>query len=145
MAKDSDENEDSDEFDKEQLRTWRMSAAFRRASFHPPDEIWTLFSEAEDCGHIIDYFRALIKALNIDPSLHGIEFYEVLKSKLTSWKCQSLWDMLNARLKHSEYKQGTIAKGSKCIIIGSGPIGLRMAIESLLLESLLKTIRAHLE
>lgn len=125
--------DDEDFSDNERWESYRQSAAFRRASFHPPDEIWTIFSEAEDCCDIVDYLKALVKALNIDPNVHGIQFYEVLKSKLTSWKCQSLWDLLNARLKHKEYKNGTAAKDLKCLIIGAGPIGLRTAIELLLL------------
>ena len=111
----------------------RFSVAFKRASYQAPEEIWNLFSEAEDCCDIIDYFNALIRALNIDPNIHGLELYDILKSKLTSWKCQSLWDLLNARLKHGEYKQGNAAKGKTCMIIGCGPIGLRTAIECLML------------
>ncbi|XP_066920483.1 uncharacterized protein [Clytia hemisphaerica] len=111
----------------------RFSLAFKRASYQAPEEIWNLFSEAEDCCDIIDYFNALIKSMNIDRNIHGVELYDILKSKLTSWKCQSLWDLLNARLKHSEYKQGNAAKGKTCMIIGCGPIGLRTAIECLML------------
>lgn len=132
MTRDQDENSPKSS-DNEQFSGRRKSAAFRNASFHPPEEIWSLFTESETCCDIIDYFEALKVALNVDTTLHGIEFYEVLKSKLTSWKCQSLWDLLNARLKHKEYNNGTVAKGHSCIIIGSGPIGLRMAIETLLL------------
>lgn len=136
MAKDEDvssQQNDDDEVIPLNNPRHRDSIAFKRAVYRSPEEIWNLFSEAEDCCDIIDYFNALVKALNINPSTHGLEFYEILKSKLTSWKCQSLWDLLNVRLKHSEYQQGTAAKGKKCIVIGAGPIGLRTAIEALLL------------
>lgn len=111
----------------------RYSVAFKRASFQAPEEIWNLFSEAESCCDIIDYFNALVRVLNIDTNVHGLELYEILRSKLTSWKCQSLWDLLNARLKHAEYKHGTVGKDKTCMIIGAGPIGLRTAIECLML------------
>ena len=50
-------------------------------------------------------------------------------------RCQQLWDLLNARLKCSEYKNGQeyVAKGKTCVIIGAGPIGLRTSIEMLML------------
>ncbi|XP_065647799.1 uncharacterized protein LOC101241235 isoform X1 [Hydra vulgaris] len=134
MAKTNGVVKDEEEISKIDVTlNQRNAAAYKRASFHPPDEIWNIFTEAEDCCDIIGYFKVLVKSLNIDSSLHGREFYDILKSKLTTWKCQSLWDLLNLKLKQSEYEQGSVGKGTQCLIIGAGPIGLRTAIEMLAL------------
>lgn len=135
MAKDdlSQLNDNNDDTIPPYNPRHRESIAFQKAIYHPPEEIWNLFTEAENCCDIIDYFNALVKGLNINPNTHGLEFYEILKSKLTSWKCQSLWDLLNVRLKHPEYQHGNAAKDKSCLVIGAGPIGLRTAIEALLL------------
>ena len=92
-------------------QAYRNSAAFKRASFHTPDEIWSMFVDTEGFTDVVFTFRALLDALNLShpgaedghdvEMLYGISFYEALRSKLTSWKCQSLWDLLNARLKCS--------------------------------------------
>ena len=102
---------------------------------HSADELFTLFFEVEDSPDIIRVFGELKKCLNIDPEVHGLDFYQTLTTKLTSWKSQSLWDILNQRLKCSEYKNGTVCRNYKTIIIGAGPVGLRTAIESLMLGS----------
>ena len=122
-------------------QAYRNSAAFKRASFHTPDEIWSMFVDSDGFTDVIYTFQALLDSLSIEREpvgqepLHGIAFYEVLRSKLTSWKCQSLWDLLNSRLKCTEYKHENeyVAKGLTSLVIGAGPIGLRTSIEMLML------------
>lgn len=123
-----------DDYDK-CTRAYRESAAFKRASFHPPDEIWSMFADTDGFVDVVHIFRALVDSLSIDQELYGLEFFQILRSKLTTWKCQSLWDLLNARLKCKEYKHenAPVGKNIKCLVIGAGPIGLRTAIEMLML------------
>ncbi|XP_057711506.1 F-actin-monooxygenase mical2b isoform X2 [Corythoichthys intestinalis] len=50
-------------------------------------------------------------------------------AKVTSWKAKALWSKLDKRMSHKEYKNGQACVGTKCLIIGGGPCGLRTAIE----------------
>ncbi|XP_056600757.1 F-actin-monooxygenase mical2b isoform X11 [Triplophysa dalaica] len=90
------------------------------------------FVQASDCKSTLQSFNVLCGYLELDPQEHST-FYSSLKSTLTCWKAKALWSKLDKRASHKEYKKGKACEGTKCLIIGGGPCGLRTAIELALL------------
>ncbi|KAK5915347.1 hypothetical protein CesoFtcFv8_000945 [Champsocephalus esox] len=86
------------------------------------------FVQSSTCKGALQAFNVLCRRLDLDPADNDI-FYSSLKAKLTSWKAQALWSKLDKRMLHKEYKKGQACVGTKCLIIGGGPCGLRTAIE----------------
>ncbi|XP_028999519.1 F-actin-monooxygenase mical2b isoform X2 [Betta splendens] len=86
------------------------------------------FVQAPTCKGALQAFGVLCRTLDLDPADHG-SFYSSLKAKVTYWKAKALWSKLDKRMCHKEYKNGRACAGTKCLIIGGGPCGLRTAIE----------------
>uniref|UniRef100_A0A3Q1EQ31 F-actin monooxygenase n=1 Tax=Acanthochromis polyacanthus TaxID=80966 RepID=A0A3Q1EQ31_9TELE len=86
------------------------------------------FFQASTCKGTLQAFNVLCRRLDLDPADHST-FYSSLKAKVTSWKAKALWSKLDKRMSHKEYKKGQACVGTKCLIIGGGPCGLRTAIE----------------
>ncbi|XP_066503730.1 F-actin-monooxygenase MICAL2 [Hoplias malabaricus] len=86
------------------------------------------FVQAATCKSTLQAFNILCRYLELDPLEHS-SFYSQLKSKLTCWKAKALWSKLDKRYSHKEYSKGKTCAGTKCLIIGGGPCGLRTAIE----------------
>ncbi|KAM4596848.1 F-actin-monooxygenase MICAL2 isoform 2-T4 [Fundulus diaphanus] len=86
------------------------------------------FIQASTCKGALQAFNALCRRLDLDPADHDT-FYSSLKAKVTSWKAKALWSKLDKRISNKEYKKGQACLGTKCLIIGGGPCGLRTAIE----------------
>ncbi|XP_039390159.1 F-actin-monooxygenase MICAL2 isoform X19 [Mauremys reevesii] len=91
-------------------------------------QIFENFVQASTCKGTIQAFNILTHQLELDP-LDYRNFYTKLKSKVTSWKAKALWNKLDKRVSHKEYKRGRSCMNTKCLIIGGGPCGLRTAIE----------------
>ncbi|KAM9148645.1 F-actin-monooxygenase MICAL2 isoform 3-T4 [Pangshura tecta] len=91
-------------------------------------QIFENFVQASTCKGTIQTFNILTRQLELDP-LDYRNFYTKLKSKVTSWKAKALWNKLDKRVSHKEYKRGRSCMNTKCLIIGGGPCGLRTAIE----------------
>ncbi|XP_054828900.1 F-actin-monooxygenase MICAL2 isoform X6 [Eublepharis macularius] len=91
-------------------------------------QIFENFVQASTCKGTIQAFNILTRQLELD-LLDSRNFYTKLKSKVTSWKAKALWNKLDKRANHKEYKRGKSCIGSKCLIVGGGPCGLRTAIE----------------
>ncbi|XP_045069768.1 F-actin-monooxygenase MICAL2-like isoform X3 [Coregonus clupeaformis] len=90
------------------------------------------FIQASTCKGTLQSFNILCRLLDLDPQDHET-FYSSLKTRLTSWRAKALWTKLDKRTCHKEYKKGQACVGTKCLIIGGGPCGLRTAIELALL------------
>ncbi|XP_038848067.1 F-actin-monooxygenase MICAL2-like isoform X2 [Salvelinus namaycush] len=90
------------------------------------------FIQASTCKGTLQSFNLLCRLLDLDPQDHET-FYYTLKTRLTSWRAKALWTKLDKRTCHKEYKKGQACVGTKCLIIGGGPCGLRTAIELALL------------
>ncbi|KAK2854021.1 hypothetical protein Q5P01_006682 [Channa striata] len=86
------------------------------------------FVQASTCKGTLQAFSVLCRQLNLDPADNNT-FYSSLKAKVTYWKAKALWSKLDKRMSHKEYKKGQACVGTKCLIIGGGPCGLRTAIE----------------
>ncbi|XP_015193678.2 F-actin-monooxygenase mical2b-like isoform X8 [Lepisosteus oculatus] len=95
-------------------------------------QLFENFVQASTGKGTIQAFNILCRQLELDP-LDFKSFYAKLKSKVTTWKAKALWNKLDKRASHKEYKKGNACTGTKCLIIGGGPCGLRTAIELALL------------
>ena len=91
------------------------------------DELFDLFVKCNDLLDAVNYFYQLCESLDINPKNYKT-IYSSLKAKLTSWRCKNLWNKLDKRAKHVDYKNKPCAK-LKVLVIGAGPCGLRAAVE----------------
>ncbi|XP_068117302.1 F-actin-monooxygenase MICAL2 isoform X9 [Hyperolius riggenbachi] len=91
-------------------------------------QLFENFIQATTCKGTLQAFNILTRQLELDPRDHR-HFYSKLKSKVTSWKAKALWNKLDKRYNQKEYGKGKTCIGTKCLIIGGGPCGLRTAIE----------------
>ncbi|BFZ09664.1 hypothetical protein BsWGS_12701 [Bradybaena similaris] len=97
------------------------------------DHVFDQFVTAVTCKAILTSFNQLLDLTGLRHASHT-QFYEKLKSKLKgSWKAQNLWAKLDKRAAHRDYKKGQACSNMRVLIIGSGPCGLRTAIECALL------------
>ena len=81
---------------------------------------------------IIFHSRYLCEVLRLKPNQLPY-FYPKLKAKLKTWKAQALWTKLDKRCAQKCYNRGKACQGTRVMIIGAGPCGLRTAIEAQLL------------
>ncbi|KAG5839835.1 hypothetical protein ANANG_G00209260 [Anguilla anguilla] len=95
-------------------------------------QLFENFVQASTCKGTLQAFNILCRQLDLDPLDHK-SFYSRLKARVTFWKAKALWSKLDKRAAHKEYKKGKACTGTKCLIIGGGPCGLRTAIELALL------------
>ena len=114
------------------------------------EAIFELFTKANSSKHIVFYFQKLCDKLNINRQKYYDErsyavsnqrcLYQVIRSKFDYWKSNLLWSNYDKRASKKDYKRIKITineDGSnnyingdvKVLIIGSGPVGLRLAIE----------------
>ncbi|XP_036618334.1 F-actin-monooxygenase MICAL2 isoform X1 [Trichosurus vulpecula] len=91
-------------------------------------QLFENFVQASTCKGTLQAFNILIRHLQLDPSDHR-NFYSKLKSKVTTWKAKALWNKLDKRGTHKEYKRGRSCMNTRCLVVGGGPCGLRTAIE----------------
>ena len=98
----------------------------------PEGDIFTQFSEATDLDVIISSFQVLCREAQVDED--GYErVYPSLKTRFTAWKPCSVWELLDARAALPEYGAGGVCRGRRVLVVGAGPVGLRMAVEAALL------------
>ncbi|XP_061466426.1 F-actin-monooxygenase MICAL2 isoform X18 [Rhineura floridana] len=107
--------------------TWNMGEKDNE-KYNQAGHIFENFVQASTCKGTIQAFNILTRQLELDP-LDNRSFYTKLKSKVTSWKANALWNKLDKRSSHKEYKRGKSCVNTKCLIVGGGPCGLRTAIE----------------
>ncbi|XP_053304933.1 F-actin-monooxygenase MICAL2 isoform X2 [Spea bombifrons] len=91
-------------------------------------QLFENFLQATTCKGTLQAFNILTRQLELNQQDHR-HFYTKLKAKVTSWKAKALWNKLDKKNGHKEYKKGKACLDTKCLIIGGGPCGLRTAIE----------------
>ena len=96
-----------------------------------PDELFNAFRLSSDFLGTVSVFKKLCHSVDVNPSNYKT-LYSSLRTKLTSWKCKSLWAKLDKRMENKEYSGKPCAK-NKVLVIGCGPCGLRTAIEAAML------------
>ncbi|XP_038563092.1 protein-methionine sulfoxide oxidase mical2b-like isoform X3 [Micropterus salmoides] len=90
------------------------------------------FVQASTCKGTLQAFSILCRQLELDP-LDYSNFYRSLKAAVSTWKVKALWTKLDKRAQHKVYNQNKACQGTRCLVIGGGPCGLRTAIELALL------------
>ena len=98
----------------------------------PAVQAFLEFSGATDIPEIQSNFISLCREIELDPWQYD-DFYSSFKSKLQQWRCKALWQLLDIRVALPEYCNQSVCKGKRVLIIGAGPVGLRVAIEAALL------------
>ncbi|XP_007908410.2 F-actin-monooxygenase MICAL2 [Callorhinchus milii] len=86
------------------------------------------FLQGKKCTETLNAFRELCTELQLDHTDFQ-HLYQKLKGSLNYWKAKALWTKLDKRASHSDYGQGQACSGTKCLVLGAGPCGLRTAIE----------------
>ncbi|XP_041746449.1 protein-methionine sulfoxide oxidase mical2b isoform X3 [Coregonus clupeaformis] len=95
-------------------------------------QLFENFVQASTCKGTLQAFSILCRQMDLDP-LDYRNFYSNLKATVTNWKANALWTKLDKRAGHKEYKKAKACEGTRSLIIGGGPCGLRTAIELALL------------
>uniref|UniRef100_UPI00358FD04D F-actin-monooxygenase mical1-like isoform X2 n=1 Tax=Myxine glutinosa TaxID=7769 RepID=UPI00358FD04D len=97
--------------------------------------LFEIFQKAHSFQGTLQVFDELCQHLGLQMKGNGDPrvFYSHLKESLDHWKARALWNQLDKRAVHEEYHGGQACSGTKCLVIGAGPCGLRMAIEMALL------------
>ena len=96
-------------------------------------ELFTHFVEkCSSVKEIQDTFNTLRARLGL-VGVYGWSLFTALQAKLTQWKAKALFDMLVNKAKQKEYSGQTACAGRRVLIVGAGPIGMRLAIECSLL------------
>ncbi|XP_057691959.1 F-actin-monooxygenase mical2b isoform X2 [Corythoichthys intestinalis] len=95
-------------------------------------QLFENFVQMSTCKGTLQAFSILCRQLDLDPLDYGT-FYSSLKAAVNSWKVKALWTKLDKRAQQKVYCQNKACHGTRCLIIGGGPCGLRTAIELALL------------
>lgn len=101
----------------------------------PVEKLFEFFSQANDLTAIMHSFDVLKAKLGLSKR-HSLELFQGLKLKLgtqKTWKARDVLQLLEKRANQKEYMHQTAAKGVRVFIVGGGPIGLRLAIDCILL------------
>ena len=100
----------------------------RIQSVNQPEEIYDCFVQSKRLETIVFAFERLKASIGVEEDAYE-KVFPALKEHLTSWKCRSLWKLLDERGSQKEYKKGVERSSVRVLIIGGGPVGLRAAIE----------------
>ncbi|KAM6333453.1 F-actin-monooxygenase MICAL1 [Alca torda] len=98
---------------------------------NPAHAIFERFLRAGECREVLGCFGELCRQLGLQGS--GLQLYHGLKAALNYWSAKALWSKLDKKAGHKDYDQGTACASTKCLVVGAGPCGLRVAIELALL------------
>ncbi|XP_029855341.1 F-actin-monooxygenase MICAL1 isoform X1 [Aquila chrysaetos chrysaetos] len=98
---------------------------------NPAHAIFERFLRAGECREVLGCFGELCQQLGLQGS--GLQLYHGLKAALNYWSAKALWSKLDKKAGHKDYDQGTACASTKCLVVGAGPCGLRVAIELALL------------
>ena len=96
-----------------------------------PDQLFDAFLAAHEFIETLEVFSKLCASVNIDSTDYR-NVFKLLKERLTSWKCQTLWNKLDKRAELLTYKKKPCVRNN-VLVIGCGPCGLRFAVEAALL------------
>ncbi|XP_010166896.2 F-actin-monooxygenase MICAL1, partial [Antrostomus carolinensis] len=105
---------------------------------NPAHAIFERFLRAGECREVLGCFRELCQCLGLLCQClglqgSGLQLYHSLKAALNYWSAKALWSKLDKKAGHKDYDQGTACAATKCLVVGAGPCGLRVAIELALL------------
>ena len=98
------------------------------------DHEFVRFAESTDLFEVLEIFSNIKENLGLE--VHSWTYknvFPILKAELKSlipYRYEELFKQLEKRSEAKEYKNNMVAAGKKVLIIGAGPCGLRMAIET---------------
>ncbi|XP_051495129.1 F-actin-monooxygenase MICAL1 isoform X2 [Apus apus] len=98
---------------------------------NPAHAVFERFLRAGQCREVLGCFGELCQHLGLQGN--GLQLYHSLKAALNYWSAKALWSKLDKKAGHKDYDQGTACASTKCLVVGAGPCGLRVAIELALL------------
>ncbi|XP_040472545.1 F-actin-monooxygenase MICAL1 isoform X2 [Falco naumanni] len=98
---------------------------------NPAHATFERFLRARECQEVLGCFGELCQQLGLQG--RGLQLYHGLKAALNYWSAKALWSKLDKKAGHKDYDQGTACASTKCLVVGAGPCGLRVAIELALL------------
>ncbi|XP_030665407.1 F-actin-monooxygenase MICAL1 isoform X4 [Nomascus leucogenys] len=101
-------------------------------STNPAHAHFERFLQAQLCQDVLSSFQELCGALGLEPG-GGLPQYHKIKDQLNYWSAKSLWTKLDKRAGQPVYQQGRACTSTKCLVVGAGPCGLRVAVELALL------------
>ncbi|XP_021793692.2 F-actin-monooxygenase MICAL1 isoform X2 [Papio anubis] len=101
-------------------------------STNPAHAHFESFLQAQLCQDVLSSFQELCGALGLEPG-GGLPQYHKIKDQLNYWSAKSLWTKLDKRAGQAVYQQGRACTSTKCLVVGAGPCGLRVAVELALL------------
>ncbi|XP_037961229.1 F-actin-monooxygenase Mical-like [Teleopsis dalmanni] len=90
------------------------------------------FCNATTSHQIFGIHKQICDDFYIRPSVIN-EFLPKIKKIFNSWKARNLWNILNVRTDHTVYENGNACSGTRVLVVGAGPCGLRTAIEAQML------------
>ena len=109
----------------------------------PLDKLYEYFSlQAADLPEVLHAFQALKDKLGLGKQT-GIDLYRALKLQLGTpkvWKAMEVFKLLDKRANQKEYQQQTAARGVRVLIVGAGPVGMRLAIDCVMLGADVRVI-----
>ena len=108
------------------------------------EEVFDKYKCANSSKQILHYFELLCKLLNIDLKRYHEEkttpsntttrlLYKLIRTRFDNWKANNLWKLYDDRLANKDFSQDLKLKDLKILIIGCGPVGLRLSIDLALL------------
>jgi hypothetical protein len=121
------------------------------------EEVFDKYKCANSSKQIVYYFELLCKLLNIDLKRYYAEkttpiissstttqsssltntttriLYQIIRTKFHNWKANNLWKLYDNRLAHKDFSKRLKLKDIKTLIVGCGPVGLRLSIDLALL------------
>ena len=111
------------------------------------EEVFDRFKCANSSKQILHYFELLCKLLTIDLKRYYEEkvttiqssntttriLYQIIRTKFDNWKANNLWKLYDDRLANKDFSQDLKLKDTKILIVGCGPVGLRLSIDLALL------------
>ncbi|KAM8861673.1 LOW QUALITY PROTEIN: F-actin-monooxygenase mical2b-like [Synchiropus picturatus] len=118
--------------DQRQLRKQHVMGEVEDERTAQASRLFENFVQMPTCKGTLQAFSILCRQLDLDPLDHS-GFYSSLKAALTSWKVKALWTKLDKRAQQKVYGQNKACLGTRCLVVGGGPCGLRTAVELALL------------
>ncbi len=110
------------------------------------EELFDTYTKANSSKHIVSYFNLLCKKVNIDLDLYYANktqssclLYKLIQSRSDYWKSIALWKLYDNKIANKDYnllranKNVPLTSSKAILIVGSGPVGLRLSIECALL------------
>lgn len=109
----------------------------------PVVEHFLKFMDAGDVADILACFSDLCQEAGLESEQRSQEsFYSALKQRMKKQhhRPTSLFEILDKRAAREEYCQQSACRGMRVLVVGAGPVGLRAAVEAVLLGAMVDLV-----